>query len=60
MAMYHCPVCDNLIDDDWNPMCEHPYAKQFASYKDEICCDECAQVLEYELKEALKEDHNEL
>lgn len=59
MAIYYCEECDNYVDDDYNPMVEHPWRKRFPSYKDRVCCDECAVEKEYELMEALKEDYNE-
>jgi len=58
MAMYKCYNCDSWCDDDWNPMCEHPYRKRLPRYGKpghEVCSD-CEIELEYELEEALKED----
>ena len=59
MSMYYCHECQQHIDDDYNPMVEHPFAKRLASYKGEYVCDECSQVLEYDMKEALREDLND-
>ena len=59
MAMYLCPVCDNWRDDDWSPMQEHPWGKMFRRYKEEFCCEECAQELVAEMEEALLEDLND-
>lgn len=59
MSVYYCHVCQEYKDDDYNPMVEHPYAKQLPSYKDETCCDECSFTLEYDMKEALEEDQHE-
>lgn len=37
MACYRCEICDNLIDDDWNPGTEHAGG---------LICEYCATELE--------------
>ena len=59
MAMYYCEECDRYVDDDYNPMVEHPYRKRFASYRDKACCNECSVELEYEMNDAIREDYND-
>ena len=53
MAMYYCLNCDNLLDDDYHPACEHPWRK------DELVCPDCESYLQYEMTEAAREDHYE-
>ena len=57
MAMYQCPVCDIMKDDDWSPMQEHPWGKMFYKYENEFCCESCAHELAAEMKEVGKEDY---
>lgn len=60
MAMYHCVNCDNMLDDDWHPACEHPWVRLgHKQYELDLVCPECEQVLEYEAREVQQEDNNE-
>ena len=40
MSMYHCPECDRMCDDDWNPCTEDPRDK------DKVLCSECEEEIE--------------
>ena len=59
MAVYMCSACDSWIDDDYNPMQEHPFAKQLPSKKGEMVCEDCYVELEADMKEALEEDYRD-
>ena len=50
MACYLCEICDNLIDDDWNPGTEHAGG---------LICEYCATELEgQEDRQWVKVDEN--
>ena len=57
MSMYICDNCDAWCDDDYNPMQEHPFAKQHRSKKGVMVCEDCYVELEADMMEALEEDH---
>ena len=48
MAMYRCDECDRLLDDDYEPMVEHPTDAEV------FCCEMCADKVEQEEDEEFR------
>jgi DNA-directed RNA polymerase subunit RPC12/RpoP len=55
--MYRCDNCEDLFDDDYEPMETHPFGDVLLTRADDMVCPSCYDELMADMLEALEEDH---